>query len=132
MNTRKIRKSDGISLLEVLVSMLILGLGILGLAPMVVLSIEGNNISHDFTLASKLASDKLEFFEGLDSLPAIPYSETETGLQGSYSRVTTMVDSTSDSSVPGDMARVDVQISWTDKTGQPRRTSYSTLLAKDL
>ena len=99
---------------------------------MVVLSIEGNNISHDFTLASKLASEKLEEFEGMDSLPAIPYSETETGLQGGYSRFTTLVDSTSDTAVPGDMARIDVQITWIDKTGHSRQTSYSTLLAKDL
>ncbi|MCH7691390.1 MAG: prepilin-type N-terminal cleavage/methylation domain-containing protein, partial [candidate division Zixibacteria bacterium] len=35
----------GLSLLEVMISMILLALGLLAMAPMIVLSIEGNNIS---------------------------------------------------------------------------------------
>ena len=49
---------NGLSLLEVLISMLLLALGLLTLAPMVVISIEGNNISRDVLTVSEMAKEK--------------------------------------------------------------------------
>ena len=120
----------GLSLLEVLVAMIILSLGILGLAPMVVMSIEGNNMSRDVLVVSSLAAEKLEYYESLETLPVIPYTETESNLEGSYNRVTTIRDNTTDASIPDGVCQIDVVISWTDKQGVDRSTTYSTLLVK--
>ncbi|MEW6410978.1 MAG: prepilin-type N-terminal cleavage/methylation domain-containing protein [Candidatus Zixiibacteriota bacterium] len=120
----------GLSLLEVLVAMIILSLGILGMAPMVVMSIEGNNMSRDVLVVSSLAAEKLEFYESLETLPSVPYTETESDLEGGYTRYTAINDSTTDASIPGGVCQVDITISWTDKTGVARSTTYSTLLMK--
>ncbi|MEE8577710.1 MAG: prepilin-type N-terminal cleavage/methylation domain-containing protein [candidate division Zixibacteria bacterium] len=120
----------GLSLLEVLVAMIILGLGILGMAPMIVMSIEGNNMSRDVLVVSSLAAEKLEHFEAMEYLPAVPYSETEANLEGAYTRQTSIKDNTVDATIPDGVCQIDVTISWTDKTGVDRETTYSTLLMK--
>ena len=120
----------GLSLLEVLVAMIILSLGILGMAPMVVMSIEGNNMSRDVLVVSSLAAEKLEYYESLETLPVVPYTETETDLEGGYTRATSIQDNTTDVSIPDGVCQIDVTISWTDKTGVDRSTTYSTLLMK--
>ena len=57
MFSRNNTNQRGVTLLEVLISMLILTFGILGLAPMLVLSVESNSISRDFSLAAQLAKE---------------------------------------------------------------------------
>jgi len=125
-----ITNNKGLSLLEVLVAMIILGLGILGMAPMVVMSIEGNNMSRDVLVVSSLAAEKLEYFESMEYLPSVPYVETESNLEGMYNRHTTIKDNTVDASIPEGVYQIDVTISWKDKTGVERETTYSTLLMK--
>ncbi len=120
----------GLSLLEVLVAMIILSLGILGMAPMVVMSIEGNNMSRDVLVVSSLAAETLEYYESLETLPTVPFTETETNLEGGYVRLTSSEDNTTDASIPNGVCQIDVTISWTDKTGVDRSTTYSTLLMK--
>ncbi len=120
----------GLSLLEVLVAMIILSLGILGMAPMVVMSIEGNNMSRDVLVVSSLAAEKLEYYESLETLPGVPYAETESDLEGGYTRQTAINDNTTDVTIPAGVCQIDVTISWTDKTGVARSTTYSTLLMK--
>lgn len=122
------KNDKGLSLLEVLVAMIILAMGVLGLAPMVVMSIEGNNISRDVLVVSSLAAEKLEYYESLEVLPAVPYKEVEEGLEGAYTRTTSIQDNTTDVTIPAGVCQVDVTITWTDKTGVYRSTTYSTLL----
>jgi Tfp pilus assembly protein PilV len=130
MKSGRLTNKSGITLLEVLVSMLILGFGILGLAPMVILSIDANSTSRDFSIAAELAKEKLEFYEGLDTITTIPYTETEDSLQGVYRRQTFVTDSSTDSLIPGSLCKVDVVISWTDQVGIARSTRMSTLVRK--
>lgn len=125
MNNQK-----GLSLLETLISMVILAIGILGLAPMIVLSIDGNNISQDILAVTTLAKERLEMYEGLDVMPATPYQNTEYGLSNMYDVTTTIRDNASDSTVPVGIYQVDIYIAWTDKGGMPRSTSYSTLITE--
>ncbi len=92
MRLDMLRRNDGISLLEVLVSMLILGFGLLGLAPMLMISIEGNVISRDHSIAANLLKEKIEFYEAADSLPVLPFKETEYGLDSAFTRTTYIRD----------------------------------------
>ncbi|KAA3634260.1 MAG: prepilin-type N-terminal cleavage/methylation domain-containing protein [Calditrichaeota bacterium] len=121
---------SGLTLLEVLVSLIILSIGILGLGPMVVLSIDGNNISEDMIIVSNLAKDKIEEYENLALLPPMPYEESETDIQGVYNRYTVLYDNSSDSSLSDNLCQLKVVIAWEDKSGQIRSTTYSTYLEK--
>ena len=133
-------KSDrGLSLLEVLVSMIVLAVGILGLAPMVVLSIEGNSISRDFTVATELAKDQLEQYEAkgplmfedvtLDPTDSLMGQDTTLAAVDGYSR--TVIVEAAESLNPPNLCKVTVLIEWTDKIGQARSISHSTLMMNE-
>lgn len=121
---------SGLTLLEVLVSLIILSIGILGLGPMVVLSIDGNNISEDMMTVSNLAKDKIEEYENLAVLPSMPYEESETDIEGIYNRYIVLYDNSSDTSLSDNLCQLKVVIAWEDKSGQIRSTTYSTYLEK--
>jgi type IV pilus assembly protein PilV len=55
----------GFSLVEVLISLIILAIGILAIAGMQVFSLGGTSFSNNLTQASVLAQDRLEFLKGL-------------------------------------------------------------------
>lgn len=57
---RKIRKKEGFSLIEVMMSLLVFTIGMLMLVPMIVLSIQGNEYASKSTYASQLAQAKIE------------------------------------------------------------------------
>lgn len=124
------KNENGLTLLEVLVSMFILAVGILGLAPMVVMSIEGNNISRDVLSVSSIAKEKLEYYQGLDPMPAVPFTESEHEIHGVYDRTTIIWDNTTDSLVPDGVYQIVVAIDWIDKVGVSRSTTYTTLIEK--
>ena len=130
MQSWKITQDRGIGLLEVLVSMIILAIGILGLAPLIVTAIDGNVISRDNTVASNLIKQRLEFYEGLDSLPPVPYKVEETGLENYFTRATYIKDSTVDTLVPSGVYQIDVVVSWTDNKSVTHSRTYSTYIPK--
>lgn len=119
---------NGITLLEVMISLIILSIGLLGLAPMVALSINSNNTSRDVIDVSTLAKQKMEMYQEATSLPSLPYRELETGVSGKYNRGTLIVDKTTDTTLADDVAYVQVMISWVDEGGVSRASSYSTLV----
>ncbi|PKK83909.1 MAG: hypothetical protein CVT49_05650 [candidate division Zixibacteria bacterium HGW-Zixibacteria-1] len=130
MRRNIISNSDGVSLLEVLIGMIILGVGLMGLAPMVVVSIEGNVISRDNSVAANLLKQKVEHFEGLHTMPTVPYIETETGLQSIYTRTTNIQDHSVDTLIPNGVYKIDVVVSWTDNQNVQRSNQYSTYKVK--
>ena len=122
--------NKGISMIEVLVSMLVLCIGLLGVAPMVVLSIKGNTISRDTISTSKYAKEKIEYLESLESIPAVPYEYKETSDNGVYDLYMTINNSTTDNTIPIGLYEVNITISWQDEMKHPKQVSYSTYLRK--
>lgn len=120
----------GISLLEVMISMIILSLGILAMAPLMVVSISSNADSRDRSIATQLAKEKLEDLESASSLMGLPAMDTEEGLQTKFSRTTTILDCTADTLIPDNRFKVAVVVSWLNDKQMSQATSLSTLIGK--
>ncbi len=130
MSNKKLLKEDGMGLLEVLVSMIILAIGILGMAPMIVTAVDGNVVSRDNTTASNLITQKLEFYEDQDTLPTVPFVEKEEGLGDGFARVTRIKDSTVDTLIPSGVYEVEVAVIWSDHKNISHARTYSTYIPK--
>lgn len=120
----------GISLLEVMISMIILSLGILAMAPLMVVSINSNADSRDRSIATQLAKEKLEDLESANSLTGLPTMNTEEGLRTKFSRTTTILDCSADTLIPDNRFKVAVVVSWLDDKQISQATSLSTLIGK--
>ena len=112
------RNERGISLLEVLVAMILISIGLLGLAPLVVLSVDANSTSQDALAASALAAEKIELYQNADSLPTAPFQEEEGELDGGFTRTTRLWDNSVDTLLPDDICQLEVQVTWVDKMGK--------------
>jgi type IV pilus assembly protein PilV len=124
----KIRKNEkGFTLIEVMISMVILAIGILGLAPLMVLSIYSNTYSQDLTQATAVAQDRIEQLKNQGNFLVMPYTETTPNVNGSPYNRSIVVDNTStDGTVPAGVYRIKVTISWTDDKGMARSVDYYT------
>jgi type IV pilus modification protein PilV len=120
----------GISLLEVMISMVIIALGILAMAPLMVASINANADSRDRSVATQLAKEKLEDLESANSLSGLPSMDTEDGLRTKFSRTTTILDSDADTLIPDSRFKVMVVVSWLDDNQRTQATTLSTLIGK--
>lgn len=114
----KIRKSDaktqiekgcGFTLVEVLVAMVILSVGLLGMAALSVGIAQSNRISRDISIATTLAQDKLE------DIRRLSYSnisnETKSACNGTFSNYNREVAVASDFPTTG-MKTVTVTVYW--------------------
>jgi type IV pilus assembly protein PilV len=125
------KNEKGFTLLEVLISMLVLAVGLLGLAPLMILSVETNTMSQEASMASNLAKVKIEIYQNSDNIPALPYEEVEEDIFGGYSRKTAIIDNATDSLIPEGLCHIQVAIGWTDNSGVHRSSTYTTFLKKD-
>lgn len=148
MKQKLLLNNRGITLLEVMISMLILSFGALGLAPLFVLSIESNITARDNTYVTRLIEEQIEFYVSADSLPTAPFSVQEqfiydensssgsTGGEGEsetlnsllYTRSTVIDDHASDSTVPDGLYQITVAVNWNDHQALQRSSMYSTYL----
>ena len=120
----------GMTLLEVMISMLILTFGVLGLAPMIVISMYGNSYSNQVTVADAIAMDRFEEIKTWYHISPLPHSETVNNVQGIFTRQTLINDATTDASIPSGVYEIQVNVTWTDQKQLPRSVSYFTYKAK--
>ena len=128
MQVRYLVNSRGVSLIEVLVAMIILAIGLLGLAPFMIVSIEANSASKNAAIASLIARDKIESLEAQPLLPTFATSEVETNVRAGYDRTTVISTHASDSTIPEGLVRATINVSWIDDLGVNRQTTVSTFL----
>jgi len=125
-----LRCQKGITILEVMVSMVILAFGILGLAPLIVISMYGNSFSNEVTSANAIAQEGIEQLKEVGTFSPLPWQEVASVLDGRFTRATTVEDSTIDASIPPGVYRITVDVGWTDQKGLSRGVSYYTYKAK--
>ena len=128
IKTKLLNNQKGMGLLEVMVSMLIITIGVLGIAPLIVLSIEENVISESYSNISNIISSEIELFQTLDSLPTPPYVKKDLNSEENYAMLTSLDDHASDSLVPDGLYRVKIDIVWQDHQNVVRNNSVSTYI----
>jgi prepilin-type N-terminal cleavage/methylation domain-containing protein len=121
-----IRKQKGFTLIEVVAGLIILAIGLLGIATMQITSTKGGYFSSNVTQATIFAQDKLEYFKNLS------YSDShlsnglhdEGTISGTvFSRVVNVVEDAGNS-----MKTITVTIQWTDRGNHS--ISFSTIRSK--
>lgn len=108
---RKLIKDRGFTLIEVLTAMTILSVGLLMLLPMMVVSMQANDLAQDFTDSSMLIKQKMEELKGMDN----PASGIDS--VGTAQRVWTVSDA------ENDLKKLVIDITWVDKEGKIRSNS---------
>jgi Tfp pilus assembly protein PilV len=130
-NTKPILSNElGITFVEVLAAMVILTIGILGMAPMMVISISANEFSDDVTTIASAAQDRLEEMIGRGSFATIPYVDCETFDNEKYEVVSVVLDHSVDPGIPDNVYEINVTMNWTDHSGIDRSLTFSTYTAK--
>lgn len=125
---RKLRNDSGFTLIEVMVSMIILSIGVLGLAPLMAVSVTGNSFSNEATRANVIAQDRIEQLKNM-AFGGMPYSDS-TSSDPYYGCLARVDDVTSDANVPAGVYRINVRITWTDQSGVDRRLHFYTYRTK--
>ena len=126
---RRLNKK-GMSLIEVMAAMVILAIGILGLAPLMVVTIDANSFANELTEANTLAQDKIESLRNTMSFSPLPYHEFDHNVYNTFNVTTTVDGSESDATVPSGVYRLHVNVSWIDHNDLPRSIDYRTFTTK--
>jgi len=121
------KDDGGFSLLEVVVAMLILTIGLLGMAMLQLSAIQGNAYSQKVTEANALIANKIEEYRQMPFNDIESNEEEDVRLHGSdttlYTRRTTVEDNTP----AAGLKTITVEVGWVDD--QPRTISFQTVIS---
>lgn len=111
---KKLRKKEGFSLIEVMMSLLVFTIGMLMLVPMMVLSIQGNEYASKATYASQLAQAKIEELKNRNVI----YSSQD--VVGLMTRSWTVEDESSS------LKKLTVSVTWVDQDNRQHQVEIIT------
>ncbi len=125
------RSRDGFTLIEVLVALLILSVGLLGIAGLTVGIIRGDFFSKNITSATVIAQTQLETVENTGYINAnttnFPSSAASVSMGGvNFSRTTTITDNSPATNVK----TISVTVAWNEANNAARSVSLQTILAQ--
>ncbi len=126
----KPNNDNGFTLIEVLIAIVILSVGLLGMASLTVGIIKGNKLSNDLTTATTLAQDKME---DIKRIKETGYSnvvaETKAVCSSPYTEYKREVLVTNDSPATN-MKTVIVKTYWGGTSKEDHHVELKTILAK--
>jgi prepilin-type N-terminal cleavage/methylation domain-containing protein len=123
---KAIRKAKGFTLIEVVAGLIILAVGLLGIAAMQVTSTKGGYFSNNVTQATFLAQDKLEYLKNLSYNDSdLSNGQHDEGILSGiiFSRQYHVLEDAGNS-----MKTITVTVSWTDQADH--NISLSTIRSK--
>ena len=129
MKTRIKPGEAGFTLIEVMVSIVILSIGVLGLAPLMAVSVTGNSFSNEATRANVIAQDKIEALKNVVSFASLPYRDSTT-VDNHYNMSARVDDNVSDGTVPAGVYKIQIRVNWSDHAGVARRLEFFTYRTK--
>jgi len=104
-----IKRKDGFTLNEILISVALIAIGVLGFSVNTIGVIQGNYISSNFTIATNLAQEKMEEVKAQTSFTNGTVTDSVTGASGiSFTRTRIISDFSGT-----DLKEVEVRVSWT-------------------
>jgi len=124
-----VSSQQGFTLLEVLVTIVILSIGLLGTAGLTTGVIRGNHFSKNLTSATAAAQTQLEAVKsgGYAYAVAANFLDDTVTMGGmSFTRTTTITDG----SPAANMKKISVVVNWTDSNGTARSVTLETILAQ--
>lgn len=127
---RRVANDRGLSLVEVLAAMVVLALGVLGLAPMMAMSIQGSTTAEDITAVVVAAQQRIEQLIGLPNFGVLPYSTTIPLDGGKYQLTADVADRSVDNAIPPKVYKIDVTVDWVDDKGVDRTLTFTTFSTK--
>jgi prepilin-type N-terminal cleavage/methylation domain-containing protein len=116
---RKVRNQKGFTLLEVMVSMIILSLSLLLLLNMSMIAMEGNDWSNNATASTQLLQEKLEQLR------------TDMNLTSGSDSVNNIARNWTVSTVANHLRRVDITASWLNQRGDTLSNSMTAYVRTD-
>lgn len=119
--------SQGFTLIEVLISIVILSVGLLGMAALAVGIINANRFNSEMTTATTLAQDKMEDIQRVGYATAA--DETKATMPSPFSDYKREVTVTADTPAT-DMKTVSVKIYWGGASKEDHNVELETILAK--
>lgn len=120
MKIKRISTQDGITILEVLVAMLILGMGLLVLLNMAMVALDGNDWSNKTTQATQLMQEKLEQLRADESILGTG-NDVVNGVARGWNV----------STITSHLRRVNVNVTWTDVRGRVHADTVTQLVNTD-
>ncbi len=122
MNMQKLKDDNGISLLEVLVAMIILGMALLVLLNMSMVALDGNDWANKNTTATQVMQEKMEQLRNIAILNSgSSGSDTTNGV----TRVWTVTDAAQH------LKQVEVTTTWLDISGTRVSSSLTSYIKTD-
>lgn len=122
MYLKKLKENKGISLLEVLVAMIILGMALLVLLNMAMVALDGNDWSNKTTNATQAIQEKLEQLRNVPNLGSgSSGSDTTSGVE----RIWTV------SNAAQHLRQIDVTVYWEDIRGDRVSSSITSFVKTD-
>jgi type IV pilus assembly protein PilV len=121
LHIRKVKDTRGFTLLEVMITVAILAVGLLGLAGLQIVAIKGNSFGQQMTVASTLAQNQLEMLR--ESAGALSngndFVTDQNGI--TYARTWTVTANAPQTN----MDTVNITVRWTGPTGSGSEASRS-------
>ena len=116
------KNQRGLTLLEVLVAMIIMGISLLMLLNMTMVALDGNDWSNQTTMAAQFMQEKLEQLRSDPDLsPASSGSDTANGIATEWAV----------SNTGKHLRRVDVKAVWTDIRGYEKTNTLTAYVKTD-
>lgn len=125
MKVNRIGKDGGFTLIEVMVSIIVLAIGVLGLAPLMAVSMTGNAFSNEATRANVIAQDKIEELKNVPTFAVLPKIDS-AAVDNQYYYMARVDNTASDATVPAGVYKIFVRVNWTDQAGVARRLEFFT------
>ena len=127
----KIADSAGIILIRLMAPVMILMVGVIGLAPLMVVKIDSNSLADELTEATDLAQNRIEELRYNRSYSKLPYFKYETKVREKYYITSKVDDGDSDPTLPDSLYRICVNVGWTDHKNLSRSVNYKIFKVKE-